>query len=877
MQDLVGRTLGHYRIVEHLGGGGMGVVYKAEDTKLGRTVALKFLPPEWSRDPDARERFLREARAASALEDSRICTIHDIDETDDGQLFIAMAFYEGESLKKRLERGRLSIGRAVDIAIQVAEGLERAHSAEILHRDIKPANLMLTGHDEVVIVDFGLAKLAGDFTLTRPGSSLGTPHYMSPEQSRGQPLDARTDLWSLGVVLYEMLTGERPFAGENHTSVARAILDDEVPEIRKLRPDASPELGGIVAKVLEKDADRRYQSAGAILDDLRALKEGLSEFEGLTLSAPSLTPRRRRFPLAPVLMAAVLILGAAAVLWFLRSGGSVEPGDVAPPRIVVLPFENLGSPEDEYFADGITEEITARLASVKGLRVISRTSAIQYAGSDKTIKKMGEELGVGYVLEGTVRWAGGEGGSRIRITPQLIRVEDDTHLWAETYDRVADNIFKVQSEIAEHVTNHLGIALTGLATGDIEAQPTENFAAYQAYLRGRYYEARPHFTIEDWQHVIAAYRKAVDLDPDFALAHAHLAKGHARLRYLRHDLTPERLQASDAAAARAVELAPDSPRVRLAVGYNYLWAHRDVEKAVAEFELASSSLPANAEVLVAKSDVYFLQGRWGEVLDALRDAFELSPRDADIVTIIGEVLWTTRRYPEAVEAADQAINLAPDAVFPYLIKTFALWSWRGSVQETRAVLEELPTDGGSWQRWTWYWQEIFEGRYHDALIRLQSTPDGWIRIKILARPVELFSAQVHELLNEPELAADEFERARELLEAAVRESPKDPRLRSSLGIAHAALGRKEEAIREGVHATELLPQSADGFYYVSFAVDLAHIYTIIGEDEAALDQIEHLLSNPSWISAAWLEMDPRWNPLREHPGFQALLEEHGPD
>ncbi len=207
MQDLIGRTVGHYRVVEHLGGGGMGVVYKAEDTRLGRTVALKFLPPEWSRDRDARERFLREARAASALEDSRICTIFDIDESEDGQLFIVMAFYTGETLKKRLERGRLPIGEVMDIAIQVAEGLESAHSAEILHRDIKPANLMLTGHDEVVIVDFGLAKLAGDFTLTRPGSSLGTPHYMSPEQSRGERLDARTDLWSLGVVIFEMVTG----------------------------------------------------------------------------------------------------------------------------------------------------------------------------------------------------------------------------------------------------------------------------------------------------------------------------------------------------------------------------------------------------------------------------------------------------------------------------------------------------------------------------------------------------------------------------------------------------------------------------------------------------------------------------------------------
>jgi len=286
----------------------MGVVYKAEDTRLGRTVALKFLPPEWSRDPEARERFLREARAASALEDSRICTIFDIDETDDGRLFIAMAFCEGETLKKKLERGRLSTDEAVDIAIQVAEGLERAHAAGIVHRDIKPANLMLTGRDEVVIVDFGLAKLAGDVTLTRPGSSLGTPHYMSPEQSRGERLDVRTDLWSLGVVMYEMLTGQRPFAGENHTSVARSILDDEPAAVHQLRPDAPDGLGGVVARLLEKDPDRRYQTASDLLDDLRRLRDRTADSEGLTLSAPSQPRRRQAVPLIPVLVLVALLV-----------------------------------------------------------------------------------------------------------------------------------------------------------------------------------------------------------------------------------------------------------------------------------------------------------------------------------------------------------------------------------------------------------------------------------------------------------------------------------------------------------------------------------------------------------------------------------------
>ncbi|MEE4271759.1 MAG: serine/threonine-protein kinase, partial [Thermoanaerobaculales bacterium] len=336
MHDLIGRTVGHYRIVEHLGGGGMGVVYKAEDTKLGRTVALKFLPPEWSRDPDARERFLREARAASALEDSRICTIFDIDETEDGQLFIAMAYYEGETLKKRLERGHLSIGQAVDIAIQTAEGLESAHSADIIHRDIKPANLMLTGRDEVVIVDFGLAKLAGDLTLTKPGSSLGTPLYMSPEQSRGEPIDRRTDLWSLGVILHEILTGRPPFVGENHAAVARAILDDEPTSLNDVRPEAPAKLGEVVAKALAKDPSSRYQSAGELLTDLRNLRKQIADGEDVTLSTPSQHSLRRRSWLPVVLAAGVVIIGVIAVLWIGRSTGLNEEAYEPPPRIVVL-------------------------------------------------------------------------------------------------------------------------------------------------------------------------------------------------------------------------------------------------------------------------------------------------------------------------------------------------------------------------------------------------------------------------------------------------------------------------------------------------------------------------------------------------------------
>ena len=541
---------------------------------------------------------------------------------------------------------------------------------------------------------------------------------------------------------------------------------------------------------------------------------------------------------------------------------------------MILPFENLGSTEDEFFADGMTEEITARLASMEGLRVISRTSAVQYADSEKSIQQMGEELDVGYVLEGTVRWARGDGVSRIRITPQLIRVEDDSHLWAETYDRVLDDVFEVQSEIAKRVTDQLGVSLVGSELAAIEQQPTDNVDAYQAYLQGRYYATRPHFTYENWSRALAAWERAVELDPEFALAHAELARGHALLRFLRHDLTPERLEAADAAAARALELAPDPPRVRLALGYYHLWAYRDRERALTEFERAEAGLPDNAEVFAAKAHLFEVEGRWEETLEAYERAFELSPLDADMIVQAAGALWMLRRYPEALVAADEAIRLAPDAMWPYLYKTMILWSWGGSAEPTRSVLEALPESSRDWVDWAWYWQDVFEGNYRDALIGLEATDDEWIRIKIAARPDALFAAQVYQWLGEEDRSASGYESSRLLLESEVVASPDNPGLHSSLGLAYAALGRHEDAIREGLRATELLTRDDDGFYYLPYVIDLAHIYTILGDYDSALDQIEYLLTNPSWISAAFLEMDPRWAPLRDLPRYQELIEEH---
>jgi TolB-like protein/Flp pilus assembly protein TadD len=540
--------------------------------------------------------------------------------------------------------------------------------------------------------------------------------------------------------------------------------------------------------------------------------------------------------------------------------------------LAVLPFENLGRPEDEYFADGITEEITSRLAALRALGVISRTSSRQYRDTDKSIRQIGEELGVDYVLEGSVCWARTENGrDQVRITPQLIRVSDDTHLWAEPYIRAIDDIFAVQAEIAQAVVEVLDITLFEREQDVVSDSPTRNLEAYHAFLRARYYASRPHFTLENWNRAIQNYERAVSLDPDFALAHAELAKAHARLHFFRHDLSEERLEMARSAGERAVELAPESPRVHIALSYYYLWADRDTARAMKELEVAEETLHEDANILKAKAHILGLEGRFDAARLAWERAFVLSPRDAGIPTELIFTLWCLRQYPEAIDAANRAIALAPDAFWPYAGTSFVYLSWKGASMEGRAALESVSKEI-PWGAYAWYLQELFEGDFRGAIESIGFSPGDWILLKTWAAPKPLLAAVAHELLGEQERALESYETALHMLEQRVGESPQDPRLHSSFGITYASLGRKEEAIREGKLAVELLPVSKDAFYGISHEFDLTLIYTIAGEHDLALDQIERLLSIPSWLSPTWFRADPRFNRLREHPRFREIVE-----
>ena len=484
----------------------MGEVYRAEDTTLDREVALKVLPTELSSDPDRLARFEREAKTLAALDHPNIVTIHSVEEAE-GVRFLTMQLVEGQPLSELIPKGGMPLERIFNIAIPLADALATAHEKDVIHRDLKPANIMVTDEGRVKVLDFGLAKLrsgagAAPMTtamptepLTEEGRIVGTMPYMSPEQLEGSDLDERSDIFSLGIVLYEMASGERPFKGETSVSLISSIVKDSPQPVDTLRDGLPHHLGRVVGRCLEKNPERRYQTAKDVRNELEALaKETESDVVARTeqcdeIPTPAPPKRFRQWPLAVGLAIALLALG---LLWIGRWEQPAEEvseptlvDDSGEPMIAVLPFENLGPPEDEYFADGMTEEITSRLAMVSGLGVISRTSAMQYKENRPALKQIGEELGVDYVLEGTVRWAKSpEGPGRVRITPQLIRVADDRHLWADNIEKELEDIFAVQAEIAQRVVQELGVTLLGREQEALDQRPTENPAAYQAYLRG---------------------------------------------------------------------------------------------------------------------------------------------------------------------------------------------------------------------------------------------------------------------------------------------------------------------------------------------------------------------------------------------------------
>ncbi|MBS0657633.1 MAG: protein kinase [Verrucomicrobia bacterium] len=907
------RRYQHYEIARRpdgelweLGRGAMGVTYRAIDLNLQLPVALKVIGPRYARRPEARARFLQEARAAAQLRHPNVASVFHFG-TEPGttleeepafaldgmerECFYAMELVEGATLEAHLRlHGPLAVGPALEMALQVTRALTAAAERGLIHRDLKPANIMLTGAPEGVlggawikVIDFGLAKDVSTEAAPSPaavaafggyGGFRGTPHFASPEQLAGEPLDARSDLYSLGVTLWFALCGELPHSGASLAAIRRHILEQPLPVEQLQRRGVPPEIVGLLTDLLAPDPARRPAKAEALH---ARLAEALRHWEAQNSPAP----RRSRWRAVATLLV-LTALGLAGVQAF-RDPGPEAAGPGA--ALAVLPFENLSpDPANAYFADGLQDDILNTLARIGQLRVVNRSSVTQFtAGRPRDLPVIARQLGVSHLLEGTVR----RERERVLLNVTLLEVRGRRTVWAERYDRTLADAISLQSELATSVARALQTSLNSDEQKRVQTRQTTNPAAYLLYLQAREHETRATYLPEDFRTAETLYLEALRLDPDFALAHARLAATQAYL-YRNYNLSPELKARAHAAAQAALRLRPDLGECHLALALCYYRIDRDFRRALEELDRARQLSPNDPEIDLTRAFIQRRQGAYSEALAGFERALQRDPLNGRIAQEIFTHHRQSRNWPAAREIGRRALAQAGSRAPVVRVDNARIELWEhGDLRPLATALAEVPAgmdpDGViTLQRW----DTAMLARDYAAAERAAEESTFNVSLPSPGGP----SVPIAYLIGVAALAAGETERAHRQLEIArlaleveLEANPAHTFRRMQLAVLYAYLGRRQEARTQGELAASQVPEARDIVGGASLTSMLALIYAHIGEPDRALDLIEHLLVTPgpvfrmeSSLTLADLRLRWQWDPLRQHPRFQKLLADPEP-
>jgi serine/threonine protein kinase/tetratricopeptide (TPR) repeat protein len=866
---------GDYELLEEVGRGGQGVVYRARQKSLNRTVALKVIGlGNWATEAHVK-RFRREAEAAASLDHPGIVPIHEVGERD-GSCYFSMKFVEGGQLDEVARLRPMPPRRAVELIAKVARTVHYAHEHGILHRDIKPGNILLDEKGEPHLTDFGLARLVEtESTVTHTLEVLGTPSYMAPEQAVGNnsALTAATDVYALGAVLYQLLTGHPPFAGGTTYETIKLLLDTEPRQPRLWNPKIDRDLSTTCLKCLEKDPERRYSSALALAEDL----ERWLKHEPIEARHAGIVTRGkkwvRRNPSSAVLAASLAALAVAAgwIVWNSKLTQSPITTGIA-----VLPFENLTEDKEHaFFADGVQDDILTRLAKIADLKVISRTSVMQYRGKQNA-RKIGDALRVSHVLEGSVR----RDGPRIHLNAQLIDTRTDTHVWAEQYDRDLSQMFAIQSEIAQKVAAQLHAKISASEKVAIESKPTSDVSAFDLYTRGKnILVAAENRTKAELIEAVDLLNQAIARDPSFLDAYCQLAYAHDWLYFgggNGPDHTPARLALAEAAIQGAARLDPNAGETHLARAQNLYRGYLNYNGALAELEIARQTLPNDFRVPDLMGYIQRRQGHWDESTRNLERSAELNPRNMGTRVGIAINYTFLRRYADLKSALARTLAVFPNDSETAYWPAYVEFQEKTDTRPLHRMIESIRTINPAPMPHIAEWWLACALAERDAAAAKKASVHTENLIDLGG---EVFFSRsfveglVARMTKDEGTAQSAFIAARAEQQKVVQTEPNDSQELGLLGLIDAYLGRKEEALREGRGAVQLVPMEKDPIEGVRRVANLAMIAAWVGDKDLAVEQLESIIRRPSPLSYGGLKLFPWWDPLRGDPRFEKILDE----